>query len=644
MKGQISIMLSLIGIFALGLLTLEFWGEPIPPLDGNNGSLPISIIPIINLSEIKLSEPIICPELEEAFKDRGGYYDDDFDISDYLTVVPLMATGVQSESVAQKSVAESSVSYSTTNIQVEGVDEADIIKTDGKYIYLIANRKFIIAQAYPVEKAKILSTTNLENFYPNELFIDGNKVLLFGSSSQVYGSRYNEYARKSYPMSFSSTTLKLYDVANKQKPLLQKSVDFEGNYLTSRKIGNMVYFVVNSYPRYDGSIIPVYRAEEDFKPVASCGEILYVPPMATNFLTIASFELDTQKLQKQVIAASGQNVYASLENIYVAETSYENWDDQDTIIHKFSLSNGRIDYKGNSKVPGRILNQFSMDEHDGYFRIATTEGHLSQSRAETTSTNNLYVLNKKLEIVGELEDLAPGESIYSVRFMGKRAYVVTFKKVDPLFVIDLSKPTKPSVLGKLKIPGYSDYLHPYDENHIIGVGKDTVEAEEGDFAWYQGIKMALFDVSDVENPKELHKVIIGDRGTDSPALSDHKAFLFDREKNLLALPVTVAEVKDKSVPNQYGEYLFQGAHIYDLTLENGFVLRGRVTHYDNDEAFRKSGYYFAGDASIQRLLFIEDVLYSLSNKRLQLNSLEDLETLRVMKLPEGEQRLPIYIE
>ena len=145
--------------------------------------------------------------------------------------------------------------------------------------------------------------------------------------------------------------------------------------------------------------------------------------------------------------------------------------------------------------------------------------------------------------------------------------------------------------------------------------------------------MAIFDVSDVENPKELHKVVIGDRGTDSPALHDHKAFLFDSEKNLLVLPITLAEIRDKDGRgNQYGDYTFQGAYVYDITLEDGFELRGKVSHYDNDDIYKKSGYYFYGDASIQRSLFIEDVLYTFSQSRLQLNSLQDLDRLKVLEL------------
>ncbi len=257
------------------------------------------------------------------------------------------------------------------------------------------------------------------------------------------------------------------------------------------------------------------------------------------------------------------------------------------------------------------------------------------------------MLDEELEVVGSLEDLAPGEKIYSVRFMGKKGYVVTFKKVDPLFVIDLSDHENPSVLGKLKIPGYSDYLHPYDETHIIGIGKETVEAEEElktgrqlDFAWYQGIKMAIFDVSDVENPIEMHKVVIGDRGTESEALHDHKAFLFDREKELLVIPITLAEIKgEKSADNQYGEFTFQGAYVYNINLDDGFNLRGRVTHYDDDEVFKKSGFYFSGDSAIRRSLYIEDMLYTLSNTRLQLNDLDNLEKLKALEFEKSDNQI-----
>jgi uncharacterized secreted protein with C-terminal beta-propeller domain len=308
-----------------------------------------------------------------------------------------------------------------------------------------------------------------------------------------------------------------------------------------------------------------------------------------------------------------------------------------TIVHKIAIADGQVEFAASGEFPGRVLNQFSMDEFEGYFRVATTTGHTS-GRGIQTSANHIYVLNEDLEIVGAVEDLAPGERIYSARFMGKRAYLVTFQKVDPLFVIDLSTPRRPKVLGKLKIPGYSDYLHPYDENHIIGFGKDTVEAEEGNFAWYQGLKLALFDVSDVEKPKEISKVVIGDRGTDSSALHDHKAFLFSREKNLLVIPVLLAEIDFEKYPNElpewtHGEYVWQGAYVFHLDAETGFKLKGRISHDTERHSFLKSGrYYYDFENSIKRSLYMGEALYTLSNEMIKINDLKDLEEINSIHL------------
>ncbi len=624
-------------------------------------------------------------ELLKAFEDAreegsGGWFGD------------IRAVGVaKSATVAEAAVTapqaagadESAREYSETNIQVEGVDEADIIKTDGDYIYTLAQGNLVIAKAYPADEAEILSTTKLSNFYPSELFIHDDKLLIFGSSSYTFkeieespkqGEKVTEgvaveeiaIAPRYYPYYRQFMTVKLYDISDREDPELIRNVDFEGSYLTSRKIGEYAYFVVNSYPRYWDvrpmceDIVPLYRDSasdeepelDDMEPVAKCVNIGYIPPIqAQNFITIASISMEDEDedVNKEVIVGSGQNVYASLENMYVAQTSWPRYTAlgelakdyvERTVITKFALDEGDVEFLGTGDVKGHILNQFSMDEFDEHFRIATTAGQVWGGE----STNNVYVLDEDLEVVGSLEDLAPGEKIYSVRFMGEKGYVVTFKKIDPLFVIDLSDHENPEVLGKLKIPGYSDYLHPYDENHIIGIGKETVEAEEDlkerrqlDFAWYQGIKIAIFDVSDVENPIEMHKVVIGDRGTESEALHDHKAFLFDKERELLVIPITLAEIKgEKSADNQHGEFVFQGAYVYNINLDDGFDLRGRVTHYDDDEAFKKAGFYFRGDSAIRRSLYIEDVLYTLSNTRLQLNDLDDLDRLNILEFEKSE--------
>ncbi|MFH1172278.1 MAG: beta-propeller domain-containing protein [Nanoarchaeota archaeon] len=629
-----------------------------------------------------------CGALNAAFEqvqERGDYYG----IAESTSKGGATVTGGGGSASADSSQAIAP-SYSATNIQVEGVDEADIVKTDGKYIYTLSTGSryygyrddgnsgsvFVIVNAYPAETASVLSETDLGGFYPTEMFINGNYLMIFGSTNEEISmpvpmdpgkavpggaSSASAIAPEYYPYSTSFMTVKIFDISNKASPEEVRSVDFEGSYVSSRMIGSDVYFVVNSYPRYYAMedapevIVPMYRdltlmeiksgVEEDFEETCGCADVGYFEPVqAQNFVTIASIQIDNPnaEIEKQVIVGSGQNIYASQENLYIAETNYPYWgwgvlesgetQTETTNVHKFSLDNSQIDYVGVMEAPGRILNQFSMDEHNGYFRIATTIGEVWNS--EKPSSNNVYIFDSGLNQVGSIEDIAPGEQIYSARFMGDREYLVTFKKIDPFFVIDLSNPTNPQILGKLKIPGYSDYMHPYDENHIIGIGKDTAEASESemrgfDFAWYQGVKIAIFDVTDVSNPIELHKVIIGDRGTDSEVLNTHKAFLFDKEKNLLVLPITLAEIpqsqKTGYTGNAYGEFVYQGAYVYDISIENGFQLKGRITHYENDDTFKKSGsYWYGGDYSVIRSLYIGNTLYTVSNKMIKANSLTDL--------------------
>jgi inhibitor of cysteine peptidase len=255
--------------------------------------------------------------------------------------------------------------------------------------------------------------------------------------------------------------------------------------------------------------------------------------------------------------------------------------------------------------------------------VATTQSWDEGGR----SSNNLYVLNDELGQVGEVEDLARGESIYAVRFMGERAYVVTFKQVDPLFVLDLSNPRQPKVLGELKIPGYSNYLHPIDRDHVLGIGKEvdpTIDADKvhsDDAVYYtaiQGVKLSVFDVSDVTKPRELFKEVIGERGTESPVLTNHRALLYEPERELLALPISVAKLK----AGPYGsepQTIWQGAYVYQLNLDDGFVLRGRISHVKDPDA-TKPQYWYAGDDEVQRIVRIGTSLYTLSNDWVQAHS------------------------
>ncbi len=557
--------------------------------------------------------------------------------------------------MAKSAIADAeggSADYSTTNIQVEGVDEADIVKTDGKYVYSFSRNRLVITDAYPIETGEIVYNKELPNVSPEEMFVKGDKLVLFGYKTSEGDTIYASEVW--YPYWNQNVVVQLYDISDRTEPVLEKELEFEGSYVTSRLIGENAYFVVDSWTYYreceegERCMIPLMVEDGVEKEVAEVTDIGYIPPMpAESFVTIASLDLDSGKMEKETIAGNAQNVYASQQYIYLAATAWIPQEgvfpdgtpivdpiediilpsSEETVVTKFGLDKGKVGYVGQGNVPGHVLNQFSMDEFRGNFRIATTIGW--------NGSNSLYVLDEEMNVIGRLEDLAPGESIYSARFMGEKAYMVTFKKVDPLFVIDVSNPEEPKVLGKLKIPGYSDYLHPIDETHLIGVGKETIEAAKGDFAWYQGLKMAIFDVSDVENPIELRKIVVGDRGTESYALRDHKAFLYDREKELLVLPIMLAEIpEEQKKPLEegqpwpaYGEPTFQGAFVYRLTLEDGFQERGRITHVSEEDELKR-GYYYGDNYSVKRALYIGNVLYTLSENMLKANALDSLEELK----------------
>ena len=293
------------------------------------------------------------------------------------------------------------------------------------------------------------------------------------------------------------------------------------------------------------------------------------------------------------------------------------------MVYRFSVYGGSVTYLNKGSVPGGILNQFSMDEYNKYFRLVTT----SYDQKTYREKNGLYILDGAMEIVGKIEDIAPGERIYSARFMGERAFMVTFKTVDPLFAIELSDPYNPKLLGALKIPGYSNYLHPYDENHLIGFGKDTVVDAYGN-AYYTGMKISLFDITDMTNPIEMFVESIGDRGTDSELLNNHKALLFSKEKNLLAFPVSVYESRQRATDGQmpaYGSFKFAGAYVYDISLESGFSLRGQLSHMSAEDTLKSSDWGGNYESYIKRLLTIGERLYAASDGMLTSHDLATLE-------------------
>lgn len=537
--------------------------------------------------------------------------------------------------------------FSGTNTQVQGVDEADIVKTDGTYLYQAVPQEVRIVKAQPADKMEVVSRITYDGtrFQPLEMYIDDKRLVVIGQANdpiQPPKAAVSKWRRPG-PVDQQIVKAYLYDLADKRHPRQLRELDVEGTYLSSRKIGGNLYLVANK--SIDAFRIlqenveepaPAYRDSAQGEPYQTIpySDIRYFPEnVQPNYLMVAGVNLDQPGKPMSVTAClgSGENLYVSPDNLYVAVTQRDaaapqvqplqtfapsrvpQQEESKTTVYRFAMKEGALSYSGKGTVPGTILNQFSLDEHEGRLRIATTSGSLWRTD-EGTSKNNLFVLDEKLNVYGKLEGIAPGEKMYSVRFMGDRAYMVTFKQVDPLFVIDLKNPASPRILGTLKIPGYSDYLHPYDDTHIIGFGKEA--ESDKDMAYYQGMKIALFDVSDVSRPKELFKTTIGDRGTDSELLSNHKALLFSREKELLAFPVTVRqwtdEQKAKHDIREYGELSFQGAYVYHLDLKNGFTLSSTITHLSPDDMRLVGDTWYASDKNINRILVINDALYTVS--------------------------------
>lgn len=602
-----------------------------------------------------------CNTFNDYYADALYYYDDF-----YWSVEPAVL--IEEDSVGTTSSQPRSelggggdeLDYSETNIQVQGVDEADYIKTDGNYIYVLTTDSIKIIKSYPADDMEEVGSYSFqsENFSPREMYLDGDQVVVIGWSydNDIFANEL-EYA------AWDTTEIMVLDVENRENPKIERTLKLEGYYVDSRKVNDQVYIVSNTYSKYDTdpsgpevavmptNYIPHFFDSDtgEIEPLADCEDVLYADGrIDSNFVSISTFSIKDHDggLDSEVIFGSGDQVYASKDHLYLTEPNYAGFiwgdfiedvtfesPDYESAIFKFSLGE-EVEYQSSGVVPGTPLNQFSMDEYDGNFRIATT----NWDDKTFTTVNNLYVFDENLDRIGTLEGLAPDESIFSARFIGDRAYIVTFEQIDPLFVIGLSDPRNPKVLGELKIPGFSNYLHPVDEDHLLGFGLDAIPDEEWGFAWFQGVKVALFDVSDVENPKEKYVEIIGDRGSSTPLRWDHKALLFNSDTGLLSLPVTVysipQEVKDdpEISDGTYGEITFQGAYVYDLDVDSGFDLRGTVSHYDEDQLGNNFEFYYDGSKDINRVLYIEDVLYTLSNTFIQANDLDDLDFINNLEV------------
>lgn len=606
-----------------------------------------------------------------------------------------------------KSDTAATSDHSTTNLQVQGVDEEDLVKTDGEYIFKVNAQKIInvIKVSEDAKMEIIKDITFEENFSINGIFLKGNALIVVGNSYQNAILPKNEQ-NKVYDMMmpyYGFTKVISFDISDKKNIVKVRDIEIDGTYNSSRMIGSRVYIIANKYLNNIGNIERDLTAGTAYYKDSAVGTekinvdfntINYLPDsIQPNYIMVAAFNIDDnkEKVNISTILGSGNSIYSSDKNLYIAGTKWNQdkagYGTTNTILYKFAYENKGVKFVSKGEVPGTITNQFSMDERNEHFRIATTEYNNSmvapmiddmpmttdkevntseapavspkapdtepskgegvsgnsdsssskeltpedkkiRSQPQNQITNNLYILDKDMKVVGKLEGLANGEQIYSVRFIGERAYMVTFMLTDPLFVIDLKNPTSPKVLGELKIPGFSNYLHPYDETHLIGFGMDTTVINEGgvDRAKTKGMKIAIFDVSNVSKPVQQFMTTIGGAGTYSEVLNNHKALLFSKEKNLLALPVAENDYDNNTGISQQS---YQGAYIYNIDLINGIKLKGKITHNDEANASNKNNStrdysMYNGQYFIDRILYIKDTLYTLSNGLIKSNDINTL--------------------
>lgn len=570
--------------------------------------------------------------------------------------------GIDSVGSTESSSSSSNTKdYSTTNIQVENVDEADIVKTDGDYIYSISEDNVIITDVKDPKQPKVVATIKSEDDdIPEDIILYKDKLVVISTK----GNQTQRY----YYNNRMNTVVKIYNITSREKPVLTKSYEMYEPYYTSRCIDNVLYVISSGNLRKEDDKIVVGYNEDNMEKEMSIDKIKYLKDVKTTKQTLIStvdLNNETADIKLDSYLMNISNAYVSENAIYLLNQKYNNdskipikllfgfkgvfgledyyeMDSESgyyTEIYKFDIKEN-VEYKAKTKVKGKTINQYSLDEKDNHLRIALYDNDGSR----------VAIFDEDLKQIGISDNVAKGEKMYSSRFIGDKVYFVTYKTIDPLFVMDLSNETKPKVLGKLKIPGYSTYLHPYDENHIIGIGMETKEIINRNSngkvisttAKVVGMKMALFDVSNVNSPVQISSVVIGDSRTTSAILTNPKALLFSKEKSLIAIPVNnysqdfevTSSNNYETMINNYTKYSkpynAEGYFVYNINVQDGFKLKGVITHEKTNAT------YYYSNSKLLRGLYIDNNLYTVSETMIKVNELDSLKAVGELKLKNTE--------
>jgi hypothetical protein len=564
--------------------------------------------------------------------------------------------------------------YTGTNTQEKGVDEGDIVKTDGKYVYTLHNNELVIAKTWPVEKTAVASRLQFQTIQPQSMYLLGDKVVLQGYAIDQTNSYYGY-----------STRVMVVNVADRTAPQVARTYDLDGYSMSSRVVGNDLYLVqqgqiqapqaltelaqktIAGIPRVDQQSLRPWEVQSKIaatlrktllakltqadieaalpkvksggKTFAMACSDLYVPSGNAQFglTSVTRLGIGTKSIDTVAATLAGGQIYASTDAIYVTAPSYD-WTNQGyanygTQIHKFSIADGRPSYIASGKVDGALLNQFSMSEYKGDLRIATTDWNWNGQGSQESALYVLRPRGKVLSMVGSVKGMGKGEQIYAGRMFGERGYIVTFRQTDPLYTLDLSDPTNPKVVGELKVNGFSNYIHPMGNNLLLTIGQDATDQGR-----VTGMHLQVFDVSDAANPKRKfqEKMSTTSQYSWSAAQYDHHAFTYDPISGTLAIPLMEYD------NNQYKN----GMVVYDVDKKKGFTKLGNINHGDLADAMlqkqcadakaAKNGndqYYcgkdnikaMRGQYGVDRSFVIDKYLLTTSQLGLALHELADLD-------------------
>lgn len=465
--------------------------------------------------------------------------------------------------------------YSQTNIQAEGVDEGDIVKTDGDYIYFADRGKgirIVKAENGVMELVSMIPIPSPEEEI-REMYLDRDILCIVTSQYQTKLSEDGDTDQQYSIEGQKVTSLYTYDITDRSRVELKGCTTQEGEYETTRKNGDYIYMLTNYYPQPVDNWENIEAYIPSINGKTAKAEEIYLPnedDRYTGYLVMSSVNTKepTKAVDTKMVLGSSHIYTMGTGDIYISLDSFHTT----TNIAHFAYQEGKFEARAAGSVNGYLNDTFSLNEYNGYLRVVTT----SFDSASGEESNNLYILDSNMQITGKIEGLAKKESIRSARFLGDTAYFVTFQNTDPLFSADLSDPSNPKLLGELKITGFSSYLHFYGENRLLGIGWEADPVSLRTI----GLKLSMFDISDPTNVTEVNKLVLEDV-YDCTGLNDYNSVLIDPGKNILGF----GYVQSKSREEQQGQG--DGAYSNDITGkyslftyddENGFV--NTFTHFD----------------------------------------------------------------